>query len=167
MDITLLILILMVAIAIVTALWKGRWRLIALGFKQAGHTFQSVWLRVLIGFTLGGLIMVLIPDTLIADWLGPASGLKGILVGSYAGIFLTGGPYVALPIIASIYAAGAGIGPTIALLTAMNLISLELLIVWWIPYFGAKIALARYVICLCITPLAGLAGAAIYQLLNL
>ena len=167
MDITLLILLVMVAAAIVTVLWKGRWRLIALGFKQAAHTFQSMWLRVLIGFTLGGLFQVLIPNTLIVDWLGPASGLKGILIGSYVGIIITGGPYVTLPIIASIYAAGAGVGPVIALLTGANLISLPMLITWQIPFIGVRVALARYVVCLFIPPLAGLAGAAIYQLLNL
>lgn len=166
MDIALLILLAMVLIAIVAAFWKGRWQLLLSGFKQAGITFKSVWFRLLLGFTLGGLIQVLIPSDLIAEWLGPASGVKGILIGAYTGIIITGGPYVSLPIIASIYAAGAGVGPIIALLASMNLLSLPGLFTWQIPFLGVKIALTRYVICLFLPPLIGFAGGAIYQLLG-
>ena len=79
---------------------------------------------------------------------------------------MTGGPYVTLPVIASIYAAGAGPGPVIALMASMNLLSLPNLITWTIPFLGVKIALTWYVVCLFIPPLIGLAGAAVYQLVS-
>jgi len=166
MDITLLIQVLLVATAIVIAFWKGRWRLIASGLKQGIKTFQSLWLRVLLGFALGGMVQVLIPRELVAEWLGPASGLKGILIGTFIGVFMTGGPYVRMPVIASIYASGAAAGPVIALLIATPLIGLHSLIAWQIPFFGFKIPLVRYIICLLITPIAAFVGAAIFQLLN-
>lgn len=166
MDITLLILVAMVLAAIVAAWWKGGGQLLISGFKQAVGTFKSVWFRLILGFSLGGLIQVVIPSALIAEWLGPASGMKGILIGSYVGIIMTGGPYVTLPIIASIHAAGAGAGPIIALLTSMNLLSLPGLFTWVIPFLGVKIALTRYIICFFIPPLIGLVGGAVYQLLN-
>ncbi len=167
MDITLLILIVMVSVVLAIAFWKGRWQLIAAGLKRGGNIFKSMWLRILIGITLGGLIQVLIPHELIAEWIGPESGLKGILIGSYVAIFSIGGPHVRMPIIASIYAAGAGAGPIIALLIAMNLLSLQMLLTWQIPFFGVKIPLARYIACLFIPPLAGLVGGGIYELLKL
>lgn len=167
MDIALWVLVGMVFVAAVAALWKGGWRLLVSGLKQAGLTFKSIWLRLVLGFTLGGLIQVLIPSHLMAEWLGPASGLKGILIGSYAGVVMTGGPYVTLPIVASVYAAGAGPGPVIALLASMNLLSLPGLLTWAIPFLGAKIALSRYVVSIFIPPLIGLAGAAVFRLLSM
>ena len=167
MDITLLVLVALVLIAVTAAFWKGRWQLLISGFKQAGLTLRLIWARLLLGIMLGGLIRALVPGTLIAEWLGPASGLKGILIGSYAGIIISGGPYITLPIVASIYTAGAGVGPTIALLTSVNLLGLQPLFAWQIPFLGTKIALTRYAICLLIPPLVGLAGDAIYQLLTI
>ncbi|MEE8414564.1 MAG: permease [Dehalococcoidales bacterium] len=166
MDIALWILIGMVAVAAVITLWRGRMPLLIAGLKEAVLTFKSMWYRLVLGFTLGGLIQVLIPSPLIAEWLGPASGLKGILIASYAGIVMTGGPFVTLPIIASIYAAGAGPGPIIALLASMNMLSLPMILTWEIPFLGVKIAVTRYIVCLFVPPVIGLAGASIFQLLN-
>jgi len=98
--------------------------------------------------------------------LGSASGLKGILIGSYILILGAGPPYVILPIIASIRNAGAGVGPVIALMTG-GLLGIQPLITYGIPFLGAKLALTQYVVCFFIPPLVGFAGAAVYQLLNL
>ena len=166
MDIALLILIAMVSLAIVGAFWRGRLPLLISGFKQAGLTFKSIWLRALIGITLGGLIQVLLPTALIAEWLGPASGLKGILIGSYAGFIISGGPYFSLPIIASLYAAGAGVGPIIAFLASIHLVDIRMLVTWQIPFLGTRIALTRYVVCLFVPPLVGFAGGALYEMLG-
>jgi uncharacterized membrane protein YraQ (UPF0718 family) len=157
MDSALIILLALVAAATVGTLLRGGRRLLLEGLKQAALTLKSMWLRLILGFSLGGMIQVLIPSDLIAEWLGPTSGLRGILIASYAGIIMTGGPYVSLPIVASIYAAGAGPGPVIALLASMNLLSLPGLLTWAIPFMGARIALTRYV---------GLAGAGVFGLMS-
>jgi uncharacterized membrane protein YraQ (UPF0718 family) len=166
MDIALLILIVLVFLAILAAFWRGRWQLLFSGFKQAGLTLKSMWLRILIGVTFGGLFQVLLPADLVAEWLGPTSGLKGILIGSYAGIIISGGPYVSLPIIASVYAAGAGVGPIIAFLVSIHLVDIRMLIIWQVPFLGIKVAVVRYIVGLFIPPLVGLAGGALYQLLG-
>ena len=166
-DFTVLILLIMVATAAGIAFWKGGWPLISSGLKRTGNIFQSVWLRLIFGIILGGMIQVLIPSELIAAWIGPESGLKGLLIGSYIGFFSIGGPHVRMPIIAAVYAAGAGAGPIIALLISMSIISLQMLIVWQIPFFGLRMPLARFVVCLFVPPVAGYAGAAIYRLLNI
>ncbi len=166
MDVTLLILIGMVLAAALAVLWRGGWGLLFSGLKQAGVTFKSMWFRLVLGLSLGGLVQVVIPSSVIAEWLGPASGIKGILIASYAGIVMTGGPYVSLPIVASIYAAGAGPGPVIALLASMNLVSLPGLLTWAIPFLGARLALTRYAVTFFIPPLIGLAGSAVFKLLG-
>jgi len=166
MDISLLILVSMLSVIMVAAFWKGGWQLVISGLKQTGLTFKSMWFRILLGMTLGGLIQEVIPGDLIARWLGPASGLKGILIGSYVFILGAGPPFVILPVIASIRDAGAGVGPIIALLTG-GMVRIQGLITYGIPFLGAKLALTRYVVCFFLPPLIGLTGAGVYQLLNL
>ncbi|MFC1952745.1 permease [Chloroflexota bacterium] len=166
LDTTLLILIALVCLTAAAVFWKGGLNLTISGFIQAGHLLNNIWLRLILGFTLGGMIQVLIPREIIAKWLGPASGMKGIFIGSYTGTIVSGAPYVMLPIVASIYRAGAGVGPIMALLTGQGLIGLQMLIVWQIPFFGVELPLARYIVCLFIPPITGLAGAAVFRLMS-
>jgi len=166
MGTPLLILVTLLMIAIVAALWKGGWQLLWAGLKQTGHTLKSMWFRVLLGMLLGGFIQVLVPTDFIAQWLGPASGLKGILIGSYVGLFVSGGPYVVMPVIAAIYHAGAGPGPIIALLSG-GMLAVQGLITWQIPLMGMRLSLAQYIVLLFVPPILGLAGGALYQLLHL
>jgi uncharacterized membrane protein YraQ (UPF0718 family) len=165
MDVSMWVLIGMLTTAMALVFWRGGWRMLLSGFREGALTFKSIWVRLVLGFSLGGLIQVVIPSPVIAEWLGPASGVKGILIGSYAGIIITGGPYVTLPVVASIFAAGAGAGPVIAVLTSMNLLSLPGLLTWAIPFMGVRLALSRYIVCLVIPPIVGLAGSAIYEFL--
>ncbi len=166
MDISLIILAALVVTAVFTAFLKGGWPLIIEGFRKSYETLLTMWWRVLLGILLGGFIQVLIPRTLVAEWIGPASGLIGILIGSFVGMIITGGAFVVIPVIASIYTAGASAGPIIALITAANLIRIQGVFVWEIPFFGTRIALTRYVICLFIPPLVGLAGSALFRLFS-
>lgn len=166
MDIALLTLIILLTLAIVAAFWQGRWPLLWAGLKQTGRTFRLMWLRILLGIAFGGLIQVLVPRNLIGEWLGPASGLKGILIGSYVGLFVSGGPYVILPVIASIYHAGAGPGQVISLM-AGGMLNIQGVITWDIPFFGLRLSLATYIVSLFLPPLIGLAGGALFHLLNL
>ena len=166
LDTTLLILGGLVVAAVAATFWRGGWQLTIFGFTQSGQLFQTVWLRLILGFILGGLVQGLIPSALIAKWLGHASGLKGILIGSYIGVILPGGPYVTLPVIASIYRAGAGVGPVIALVTGRALLGLQMLLVWQIPFLGVEIPLARYIACLFLPPLVGLAGRSVFQVIT-
>ena len=111
LDTTLLILLALVLIGVVAAFWIGGWERVISGLTGAGKLIQTIWLRLILGFTMGGLIQVLIPRAVIAKWLGPTSGLKGILIGSYTGIIIGGGPFVVLPIIASMIRSRGGCRP--------------------------------------------------------
>ena len=166
MDITLIFLLTMVGTVIAATLWMGRWPALLMGLKRAFQLFRSIWLRLIFGFTLGGLIKVLIPSSLITDWLGPASGLKGILIASYTGLVMTGGPYVTYPIAVSLYDAGAGVGPILAFLVSTTTVSIPGLFTWSIPFLGTRLALTRYVICFFIPPIVGLGGGMMYQLIT-
>lgn len=165
-DLNLTILIVLLVITIIVIFFVGGWNLFTDGLAETVDLVQTVWLRLLIGIILGGLIQVIVPKSTISKWLGPSSGLKGILIGSYIGIIIPGGPYVHLPIIASVYKAGAGVGPVIALLAGRALLGLQVLLVWQIPFLGTSIPLARYITCLLMPPLIGLFGQYIYNLFD-
>ncbi len=166
LDKSLLLMAAIVLIALVATFIIGGWQLTFDGLKQAGQLINTIWLRLLLGLTLGGLVQVLIPRALIAKWLGNTSGLKGILIGSFIGAIIPGGPYVTIPVIASIYRAGAGVGPVIAFLTSRALLGIHVLVVWQIPFLGLEIPLARYIACLFIPPIVGLVGASVFQMIT-
>ena len=165
-DPAFLILLVLLALAFTGTYLKGRMPLVVTGIKQTGRTLKSMWFRILLGMALGGFIQVVVPSASIAEWLGPSSGLKGILIGSYIGLFVSGGPYMIMPIIASIYQAGAGPGPTIALMTG-GLLSIQGLFSFYIPILGVRLSLSNYLVALFVPPLVGLAGGAVFHLLNL
>jgi len=166
LDTTLLILAALVVVAVAATFWKGGWQLTITGFMQSSQLFQTVWFRLILGFILGGLVQGLVPNAIIAKWLGHASGFKGILIGSYIGIVIPGGPYVWLPVIAAIYRAGAGVGPVVALIVGRGLLSLQMLLVWQIPFLGMEITAARFAACLLLPPLAGLIGRSVFQAIS-
>ena len=163
-DISLIILGTLLIAASALSLWQGGWQMIFLSLTKAGRLFEIVWFRLLLGFLLGGFIQVLIPKGLISKWLGAGSGLKGILIASYVSVFATGGPFVWLPIVASVYRSGADIGPVLSLLTARAILSIQMLVIWQIPFFGAELSLSRYIPCLFVPPLVGLLGRALFRL---
>lgn len=163
-DVALLILVTLVLVAFVLSYLKGGWQLTSLSLTKAGGLFEKVWFRLLLGFLLGGFIQALIPRSLVSKWLGTGSGLKGILIASYVSMFATGGPYVWLPIVASIYKSGADIGPVLSLITARAILSIQMLVIWQIPFFGAELSLSRYIPCLLVPPIVGLIGRAIFRI---
>lgn len=166
LDRTFIVLVTLVLAAFTICLLKGGWNLALSGLIEAGGLFESVWLRLILGFVLAGMIQVLIPRQLVSKWIGPTSGLKGILIGSYASILLPGSPYVWLPVYVSVYRAGAGIGPIMALLTARGLLSLQLLLIWQVPFLGIELPLVRYLFCLIVPPLVALASQTIFRVIG-
>jgi uncharacterized membrane protein YraQ (UPF0718 family) len=76
---------------------------------------------LLFAFIVAGMIQVLLPQELLAKWIGEESGFKGILIGTVAGGLTPGGPYVSLPVVAGLLKAGAGVGTLVAFLTAWSL----------------------------------------------
>src|SRR3972149_3966110 len=73
LDMTLVILIGLVAVAVAAALLKGGGGLAWQGTMQTYGLLKSIWIRLPVGFALGGFIQVLVPRAIIARWLGPNS----------------------------------------------------------------------------------------------
>ena len=127
------------------------------GVSMGWHTLKRTLPLLLIAFIIAGYVKVLAPQDLISSWIGPDSGWRGLLVGTGAGMLLPGGPYVVFPLIAALYQAGAGVGPTLAIITSWSALAL-LTISFELPFLGWRFTLLRIGMGLAIPLLVGLAG---------
>ncbi len=91
MDASLLILLGLVAIAASLAFWKDP-ALPMRALEASARLFRGVWLDLLLGFVLAGLMDVLIPQPVLSRWLGADHPFRGILVGWGLGLLIPGAP---------------------------------------------------------------------------
>ena len=112
--------------------------------------------RLVAAFLLAGFVEVLMPRDLIRKWIGDKSGLTGILIASLAGALTPGGPIASFPVIAALYKLGADFGPLVAYLTAWELIAVQRMVVWEIPFMGIRFVLFRLLVSLALPVLAGM-----------
>ena len=130
------------AIALIVVYWKspesaGR------GLTATGVLILEIIPRMVAAFTLAGLIQAVVPQDVIVGWMGHGSGLKGILIGMSLGTVTPGGPMTHFPIVASLFKVGVGVGPLVSYLTAWSLFGLQRVIMWEIPFLGAKLVAVR------------------------
>ncbi len=148
-----IILVIFAVLASAYAYGKGDGSL-ARGFAIARKTFIGIAPLLLVAFIMAGFIQVVIPPELIRSWLGQESGLKGILIGSIGGALLPGGPYVAFPIIASIFQAGAGMGTAVAFVAGWAMWGIAN-IPFELAMIGHRFMFLRLALVLIIPPAAG------------
>ncbi|MBN1551644.1 permease [bacterium] len=125
------------------------------GLKIAFNLTWQIFPLLIFAFITAGMIQVLLPADLLSKWIGAESGIKGILIGTIAGGFSPGGPYVSLPIAAGLLKAGAGYGTMVAYLTgwslwAINRIPMEVGILGW------RLTAIRLVCTFFFPPIAGI-----------
>jgi uncharacterized membrane protein YraQ (UPF0718 family) len=82
--------------------------------------------------------------------------MRGIVLATAAGIATPAGPFVSLPIAATLLRAGAEPAAVVTYLTAWSLLAVHRLVAWEVPILGARFALVRYAICAALPLLAGL-----------
>lgn len=138
--------------------------LLGAALQRSGQSFAGVWPELLLGFLLAGLVEVLLPQHMVAQWLGQPHLSSGILIGWAAGLLLPGGPYVLFPMAAGLMRQGAAPGPLIALLTAKVLLSPIRLVSYEAPILGWPMTLARILPSLLLPPLVGVIGHWLFNL---
>lgn len=107
------------------------------------------------GFVIMGTLPLLIPRELFLEWAGGRAGWRGLLLGTLAGGLFPGGPVIQATFGAVLVKSGAGIGTTVAFLTAGLLWHVSLLPVE-IGLLGWRITVLRLVSSFFFPPLAGL-----------
>lgn len=119
---------------------------VADGFSNAIGLAARAMPFLIFGFGLAGMITVLVPPSTMGRWMGEDSGARGLTIGMAAGAVSPGGPYVVYPIAAAFLSGGAGLGPMAGFLGARNLVTLNRLLIWDIPFVGASFAITRILV---------------------
>jgi len=125
------------------------------GLKSALSMTVEILPLLVCAFIVAGMVQVLLPRELLSKWVGAESGLRGLLIGTVAGGFSPGGPFVSLPIVAGLLRSGASVGTMVAFLTGWSLwaisrLPLEVGILGW-KFTGIRIACTFF-----FPPIAGL-----------
>jgi uncharacterized membrane protein YraQ (UPF0718 family) len=141
-------------------------RLPGAALQATGRLVGSVWIELMLGFVLAGLVDVLVPSAVLVKWLGAERGTQGILVGWAAGLILPGGPYVLFPIMANLFEKGVAAGALITLITAKTLVSPIRMLTYEAPLMGWPITLARFLPGLLVPPVLGVLGQWLFEVLS-
>lgn len=127
------------------------------GINAGWQTLKRTLPLLIIAFAIVGYVKVLAPQDIVRSWIGPDSGLRGVLIGTAAGMLLPGGPYVIFPLIATLYQAGAGLGPTLAIITSWSALAL-LTVSFELPFMGWRFSILRLSLGLSAPLIVGLIG---------
>ncbi len=164
-DPTLVILVLLVVLTVVLGFAKDS-TLPLRGLMASVKLVRGVWLELLLGFILAGLVEVLIPQPVLSRWLGAERLGQGIVVGWAAGLVMPGGPYLFFPVAANLFRSGAAPGPLIALLTAKTLVSPIRMLTYEAPLMGWPLTLARFIPGVLLPPVMGVLGQWLFTVLK-
>jgi len=113
-------------------------------------------------FVVAGLIQTIVPRELLQKWIGAESGFKGLLIGSIAGGFFPGGPYISLPVVAGLLKSGAGIGTMVSFLTGWSLIAIGRLPME-VGILGWRFTLTRVACTFFFPPIAGWIASMLFE----
>jgi len=141
-------------IFIVLAFYKGQEQMNR-GFKISFSMFLSIVPILFFAFIIAGMLDVLLPKELIGKWVGTGSGIRGILIGTIVGAFTPGGPYICMPIAATLLRSGASIGTMVAYVTGWSLWAVARLPMD-VGILGWKFTIIRFVCSFFFPPIAGL-----------
>ncbi len=133
---------LVVAILAFVAASRGR-ILLNSGARDGVIEFFMLLPRIGIGVIGSGFIAEVLPKELIGAWLGPESGLTGVVIATLGGALTPGGPVVGFSIGAAALKSGAGAPQVIAYSTAWALYAIHRLVMWEVPMMPARIVWLR------------------------
>lgn len=154
-----------VALTLLLVLRKDGFTGVRNGVETSALLLRSVARMLVLGMVLAGMTQVILPQEVITRWIGDESGLTGILIGTAVGMLIPGGPYVVIPLAASIFLAGAGVGPVAALITAWNTIPFTRTVMWELPFLGGAFTTSRMLVNLPFPVAAGVLTPPVYHLL--
>ena len=135
------------------------------GLKSAMRMTVEILPLLIFAFIVAGYVQVLIPKELLSKWVGAESGLRGILIGTFAGGLTPGGPYVSLPIAAGLLKSGASMGTMVAFITSWSLYAVARLPMD-IGILGVRFTVIRLISIVIFPPIAGIFANAISRYIN-
>jgi uncharacterized membrane protein YraQ (UPF0718 family) len=135
--------------------WRDGWHIFRDILLEDAQLFVGILPKVAAGCLIGALVRLLIPQDMVARWVGEGSGLRGLLVATLAGALFPGGPFTIFPLAVSFMMIGADKGTAVAFVTSWLLIGLTRVIIWEMPFFGTDFVLLRVLMSLPFPIIAG------------
>lgn len=135
--------------------------------KSGGLLFVKILPVMLLAMFLAGLMENAFPRAALARYVGRESGWTGLLIGTVMGILTPGGPFVQFPIVASLFRAGADIGPVVSYISAWSLLGLNRVIALEVPLLGLHVVGVRFISSLIFPPIIGAIARALWDFLKL
>lgn len=118
--------------------------------------FGEMLPKVLAGCLIGAFVTLLLPREMVARWVGHESGFTGLLIATFFGFLLPGGPITIYPVAGALLVMGADAGAVVAFIVSWTLIGYTRALVWELPFFGAHFVIWRIVAALPLPIIAGL-----------
>jgi uncharacterized membrane protein YraQ (UPF0718 family) len=126
------------------------------GAWEGSRDFVVLIPRVLIGVVGSGYLAAVMPQDVIAHWIGPNSGIAGIVLGALFGAATPGGAVVGFSVGAAALKGGAGAPQVIAYTTAWSLYTIQRLINWEIHTMPPRVVWLRAAVSIPLPILAGI-----------
>jgi uncharacterized membrane protein YraQ (UPF0718 family) len=128
---------------------------------DTGQSLVKILPIFAVALPMAAFLAELMPADAAVDWIGPASGLNGIVVASFAGGLMPGGPFVTFPLVLAFAKAGAGVPQMAALITGWSIFALHRIITWEYPILGWRFVAIRLIAAAPLPILAGLLAEAV------
>ena len=132
--------------------------------RETGQNLVRVLPLLLVALPMAAFLAELIPPDIAAGWLGPESGLTGLLIAAFAGGFIPGGPFVSFPLVLTFAKAGAGVPQMVALLSGWCIYGFHRVITWEYPLLGWRFSAIRLIAGFAMPVLIGLCAQALLPL---
>ncbi len=99
--------------------------------------------RMIVALLIASFISTLIPNQLIADWVGGETGLTGIFIAALIGATVPGGPMIVFPLAVVLQSAGAGTPQLIAFVTAWSIFAVHRILLYELSFVGWRFTTLR------------------------
>ena len=132
--------------------------------REVGDGLTKVLPLFAVALPMAAFLSELIPQDIAQGWLGPESGFVGLVIASFAGGLIPGGPFISFPLVLTFAKAGAGTAQMVALVTGWGVYGFHRIITWEYPLLGGRFVVLRLLSGLAIPLVAGLLAEALLPL---
>jgi len=126
------------------------------GLRIAWSYALGIGPRIVMALMLAGILITVVPEDLVARWLGHEAGFTGILLASLVGGIIPGGPVIAFPIVLAFFKAGVGVPQLVAFLSGWSVVAMHRVIAYEIPLLGWRFTAVRLLVSSILPPISGI-----------
>lgn len=119
-----------------------------LAIERATREFLHLLPRLAVGVLGSGFLARAMPQEVVTAWLGPDSGIFGVVLAAIAGGLTPGGPVVGYALGSAALKSGAGLPQVMAYVTGWSLYTVNRMLIWEIPTMPASVVKQRILVSL-------------------